>query len=91
MGTAMLSTVYPAWLRFGTFVVLLPLILVQAAGWRRPIQAERAVGLVFGGGLGVAFGLSRLLQELELVQSSAAYLVLVATAVLAPQANLNTN
>jgi len=58
VGTAIVSQVNPAWLRFGTFTTLLPLILVQAAGYRRPIQAERAAGLVFGGGLGVLYSVT---------------------------------
>ena len=58
LGTLLVSQVSPGWLRFGTFVTLLPLILVQAAGYRRPIQAERAVGLVFGSGLGVLYSVT---------------------------------
>jgi uncharacterized protein len=60
VGTAIVSQVSPGWLRFATFATLLPLILVQAAGYRRPIQAEaeRAAGLVFGGGLGVLYSVT---------------------------------
>ena len=58
VGTAIVSQVNPGWLRFGTFTTLLPLILVQAAGYRRPIQSERAAGLVFGGGLGVLYSVT---------------------------------
>jgi uncharacterized membrane protein YfcA len=58
VGTAIVSQVNPAWLRFFTLTTLLPLILVQAAGYRRPIQAERAAGLVFGGGLGVLYSVT---------------------------------
>jgi uncharacterized membrane protein YfcA len=36
----------------------LPLILIQAAGYRRPIRAERAAGLAFGGGLGVLYSMT---------------------------------
>src|ERR1043166_7393457 len=39
-------------------VVLLPLILLQAAGVRRPIKAERPVGLAFGGALGVLYSVT---------------------------------
>ena len=56
LGTAIVAQVNPAWLRFATFIVLLPLILIQAAGYRRPIKAERAAGLVFGGGVGAVRG-----------------------------------
>src|SRR5512132_3186015 len=31
LGTAFVSYVSPGWLKFGTFIVLLPLILIQAA------------------------------------------------------------
>ncbi|MDA1185977.1 MAG: sulfite exporter TauE/SafE family protein, partial [Acidobacteria bacterium] len=39
VGTAIVAQVNPAWLRFVTFAVLLPLILVQAAGYRRPLRS----------------------------------------------------
>src|SRR5215813_726104 len=48
VGTVIVAKVNPGWLRFWTFVVLLPLILTQAAGFRRPIRAERSIGLIFG-------------------------------------------
>lgn len=58
VGTAIVAQVNPAWLRFWTFLALLPLILLQAAGFRRPIASERAAGLVFGGGLGVLYSVT---------------------------------
>jgi uncharacterized membrane protein YfcA len=58
LGTALVSQVNPGWLKFGTFIVLLPLILFQAAGYRRPIQSERSVGLVFGGGVGLLYSVT---------------------------------
>jgi len=58
VGTAIVSQVNPSWLRFATFTVLLPLILVQAAGYRRPIRSERSAGLVFGGALGVLYSVT---------------------------------
>ena len=58
LGTIIVSEVNPAWLRFYTLGVLLPLIFVQAAGYRRPIESERSVGLVFGGGLGVLYSVT---------------------------------
>src|SRR5262245_35878179 len=39
IGTALVSRVNPDWLKFGTFLVLLPLIFSQALGYRRPIKA----------------------------------------------------
>jgi uncharacterized membrane protein YfcA len=58
IGTAIVSQVNPGWLRFGTFIVLLPLILLQAAGFRRPIRSERSVGAVFGVGVGVLYSVT---------------------------------
>ena len=58
VGTLIVTSVSPEWLKFGTFAVLLPLILMQAAGWRRPIRSERSAGLVFGSGLGVLYSVT---------------------------------
>ena len=58
LGTSLVHRVPPGWLKLATFMVLLPLILLQAAGFRRPIKAERPVGLAFGGGLGVLYSVT---------------------------------
>ena len=58
VGTTLLSRVDPDWLKLATFVALLPLILLQAAGFRRPIRSERSVGLVFGSGVGVLYAVT---------------------------------
>ena len=58
VGTLIVSRVSPSWLKLWTYVVLLPLILVQAAGYRRPIRSERAIGLPFGLGLGVLYSVT---------------------------------
>jgi len=58
LGTMMVSQVNPAWLKFGTFIVLLPLIMIQAAGFRRPIKSEKSVGLAFGSGIGVLYSVT---------------------------------
>jgi hypothetical protein len=58
VGTLIVSHVSPSALKLGTFVVLLPMILAQAAGYRRPIRAERATGLVFGGGVGLLYAVT---------------------------------
>ena len=57
-GTMLVSEVNPAWLKFATFIALLPLILLQAAGYRRPIKSERSVGLLFGGGVGILYSVT---------------------------------
>src|SRR6266576_2196291 len=48
LGTSLVHRVQPGWLKLATFIVLLPLILLQAAGFRRPIRDERRVGLPLG-------------------------------------------
>jgi len=58
LGTLIISTVSPDWLKLATYIVLLPPILVQAAGYRRPIRAERTAGLLFGSGLGVLYAVT---------------------------------
>src|SRR5215212_10144902 len=57
-GTMLVSRVNPGWLKFGTFCALLPLILFQAAGFRRPIRSERSAGFVFGGGVGILYSVT---------------------------------
>jgi len=58
IGTLIVSQVHPGWLKFGTFAVLLPLILLQAAGFRRPIRTERAAGMALGGGVGLLYAVT---------------------------------
>jgi uncharacterized protein len=58
VGTLIVSQVHPGWLKLGTYVVLIPIILVQAGGYRRPIRSERGVGFAFGGGLGVLYAVT---------------------------------
>ncbi len=58
IGTTLVAHVSSGWLRFVTYVALLPLILLQAGGYRRPIQSERSAGLAFGGGLGVLYSVT---------------------------------
>lgn len=54
-GSWLLASIHPGWLKFGTYVFLLPLILLQAAGLRRPIRAEKLIGAPFGVGLGFLY------------------------------------
>ena len=58
VGTLVVARVHPDWLRLGTFTLLLPLILLQAAGYRRPIRSERAIGVPFGTGVGLLYSLT---------------------------------
>jgi uncharacterized membrane protein YfcA len=58
VGTLIVSQVSPSWLKLGTYAVLLPLILLQAAGYRRPIQSERRAWFAFGGGVGLLYSVT---------------------------------
>jgi uncharacterized protein len=58
VGTLVVARVHPGWLKLGTFTLLLPLILLQAAGYRRPIRSERAIGVPFGTGVGLLYSLT---------------------------------
>jgi uncharacterized membrane protein YfcA len=58
LGTLIVAQVRPDWLKLGTLALLLPLIIVQAAGFRRPIQSERLFGYPFGLGLGVLYSVT---------------------------------
>jgi len=57
-GTLIVSRVSQSWLKLWTYLVLLPLILIQAAGYRRPIRSERSIGLPFGMSLGVLYSVT---------------------------------
>lgn len=57
-GTTLVSQVDAAPLKLITYIMLLPLILIQAAGFRRPIKSERSAGAVFGGALGVLYSVT---------------------------------
>jgi uncharacterized protein len=58
VGAFALASVQPGWIKFWTYVAILPLILIQAAGWRRPIRSTWLVGLPFGTALGVLYSVT---------------------------------
>jgi uncharacterized membrane protein YfcA len=58
LGTWLLKFLNPGWIKLSTYVALLPLILVQAAGFRRPIKAEGKANLAFGSGVGVLYSVT---------------------------------
>ena len=58
LGTSLVASVNPSWMKLWTFACLIPLIFVQAAGCRRPIKGERRVGLLFGGGVGTLYAVT---------------------------------
>jgi uncharacterized membrane protein YfcA len=57
-GAYVLSTLNPNWLKLFTFAALLPLILLQAAGVRKPIRSERMVGFPVGTGVGILYSVT---------------------------------
>jgi uncharacterized membrane protein YfcA len=58
IGSYILSLVHPAWVKFVTYIMLLPLILLQAAGIRKPIQAEKAIAIPFGVSIGTLYAVT---------------------------------
>jgi uncharacterized membrane protein YfcA len=58
VGAFVLTLVQPGWIKLATYTIILPLILVQAAGWRRPIQSTWLVGLPFGTALGILYSVT---------------------------------
>ncbi|MEK7267856.1 MAG: sulfite exporter TauE/SafE family protein, partial [Nitrospirota bacterium] len=58
IGSYVLFIVQPGWIKFFTYFTLLPLILLQAAGVRKPIRSEKAVGVPFGMGIGTLYSVT---------------------------------
>src|SRR6202048_789444 len=58
VGAFVLALLEPGWIKFGPYTVILPLILVQAAGWRRPIRSTWLIGLPFGTALGILYSVT---------------------------------
>ncbi len=58
LGSYALSVVNPGVMKLVTYVVLLPLILLQASGLRRPVQAEKLIGLPVGFGVGMLYSVT---------------------------------
>lgn len=58
IGAMILTALQPGWIKLATYVVILPLILLQAAGWRKPIRSTWLVGLPFGTGLGILYSVT---------------------------------
>src|SRR5438128_7141815 len=58
VGSYLLASLHPGWIKFVTYAFLLPLILIQAAGIRRPIRSEHLIGVPFGTGLGFLYSVT---------------------------------
>ncbi len=57
-GGLVLASVQPGWVKLATYIIILPLILIQAAGWRRPVRSTWLIGLPFGTGLGILYSVT---------------------------------
>jgi uncharacterized membrane protein YfcA len=55
VGTFALSSVGHGGLKLATYGLLLPLILAQSAGWRRPLRRTRTVGASLGAAIGLLY------------------------------------
>lgn len=58
VGAFVLASLQSGWIKFGTYAVILPLILIQAAGWRRPVRSTWLSGLPFGTALGILYSVT---------------------------------
>jgi uncharacterized membrane protein YfcA len=58
IGSLLLGTVAPANAKLVVYLILLPLILIQASGRRWPIRGERAASVPLGAGVGILYGLT---------------------------------
>ncbi len=57
-GSYLLSVVDPTWVRVFLYATMLPLILLQAAGIRKPIKSELGFKIPFGLGVGLCYSLT---------------------------------
>src|SRR3954447_4901141 len=58
IGASVLASLQPGWIKLATYAMILPLILFQAAGWRRPIKSTWLMGLPFGSMLGILYSVT---------------------------------
>ncbi|MGE5156911.1 MAG: sulfite exporter TauE/SafE family protein [Gemmatimonas sp.] len=58
IGSLALAVLQPGWIKLGTYSIFLPLILIQAAGWRKPIRSTWLVDLPFGTMLGLLYSIT---------------------------------
>jgi uncharacterized protein len=58
VGSLILNAVAPLWIRFVVYAVILPLILLQAAGFRRPLRGEAKAAVPVGVGVGLLYSIT---------------------------------
>ncbi|MDA4116231.1 MAG: sulfite exporter TauE/SafE family protein [Thaumarchaeota archaeon] len=58
VGSLILNAVAPLWIRFAVYAMILPLILLQAAGFRRPLKGETRAAVPVGLGVGLLYSIT---------------------------------
>jgi len=58
IGSYLLSIVAPLWVKFVVYAAILPLVLLQAAGFRKPVKKESAAGVPLGLGIGLLYSIT---------------------------------
>src|SRR3954471_10178623 len=58
VGALLLGKVAPSSAKLTVYLILLPLILIQASGRRWPIRGERTASVPLGAGVGILYGLT---------------------------------
>jgi uncharacterized membrane protein YfcA len=58
VGSLVLASISSSWLKLFVYASILPLILLQAAGLRRPIRAEKAAAAPLGIGIGFLYSVT---------------------------------
>jgi uncharacterized membrane protein YfcA len=58
IGTFAVSRVSPDWMKLSTYSILLPLILLQAVGFRRPFSREGSLSITASGGIGILYSVT---------------------------------
>lgn len=58
IGSYLLSLVAPLWVKLVVYAALLPLILLQVYGFKKPIKKESAAGVPLGMGIGLLYSIT---------------------------------
>ncbi len=58
LGSLVVSRAAPSTIKIAAYVVILPLVLLQAAGFRRPVKNEKAAGVPLGFAVGSLYGVT---------------------------------
>jgi uncharacterized protein len=58
IGSYLLSLIAPLWVKLVVYAVLLPLILLQVSGFKKPIKKESAAGVPLGMGIGLLYSIT---------------------------------